>query len=681
MHCACPASVGKPGLASQEAGLQLFSRPAFRLRGTLRAPGDKSISHRALMLGTVASGCTRISGLLESEDVHSTESAMVALGARITRTGDGTREVEGVGAAGLQSLEAPLDFGNAGTGVRLCFGLVAGQGRQATFVGDASLSRRPMNRVLAPLAKTGTRAQSNDGCLPVTVTGPDRPEPSRHEIPIASAQVKSALLFAGLQAHGDTEVIEPHPTRAHTETMLRAFGADVESELLPDGRNKVVLHGPAKLHGTDIAVPGDPSSAAFAITAALIVPESEVVVTGVLQAPGRDGYLRVLQAAGYDLQLENEREQAGERVADIRATHGPRPALRTMAAQAPGMIDEFPCCFVLAAFADGTSRFEGLSELRVKESDRLGLMQDLLQQYGVQVESGDDWMEITGASGQFGAPVDGPEFLRFAAHGDHRIAMSAAILAMGGFAPLMVEQAQTIATSYPDFVAHMQSLGAPIQTGKGEMEMRIAVDGPLASGKGTIARMLAQHFALPYLDTGTLYRGTARAALQAGVDFADETKVAELASGLDLPLTDPDSLRTAEVGAGASKVAALPQVRAALLDLQRRFANQGTGAVLDGRDIGTVVCPDAEVKLWITASEDVRAQRRRLELAEKGEELSQEEMLRQLRERDNRDAGRDDAPMVQAADAHLIDTSDLSIDAAFQAARDRVAQVLAERDG
>lgn len=667
-------------MSKQAADISLFSYPAFRLRGSIRAPGDKSISHRALMLGALAEGVTHITGLLESEDVHATEAAMQALGAIITCTGPGERKVQGVGTAGLQNPAQPLDFGNAGTGVRLCFGLVAGQGLQATFTGDDSLRQRPMNRVLAPLAKTGAKAISRDGRLPVTLTAPNHPEPAQHEIPVASAQVKSALLLAGLQAAGNTIVIEPHPTRAHTETMLRAFGAQVDSEILPDGRGKVVLHGPARLRATDISVPGDPSSAAFALTAALIIPESEVLVQGVLLSPGRDGFLRVLQAAGYDLSLENERGQDGERVADIRARYGPRPALHTLPEQASGMIDEFPCLFVLAAFAKGRSRFEGLAELRVKESDRLGIMGELLRRYGAQLEMGEDWMQITGAAGQFGAPVGQDVLTTFAAHGDHRIAMSAAILAMGGFTPLCIEQAQTIATSYPDFVKHMQTLKANLYMKHETSPLRIAVDGPLASGKGTIARMLAEHLDLPYLDTGTLYRGTARAALSAGVDLSDEQKVAEQAANLQLPLADPDGLRTAEVGASASKVAAHGKVRAALLDLQRRFANDRKGAVLDGRDIGTVVCPDADVKLWITASEDVRAARRRMELEAKGETISQQEMLRQLRERDARDAGRTDAPMRKAADAHLIDTSCLSIDAAFQAARARVKQVLAERE-
>lgn len=680
MHPAIPDSAGNPDLAPDLADETLLSRPAFRLHGRISAPGDKSISHRALMLATLADGVTHITGLLESGDIHATEAAMVALGARIETTGPGERTVHGLGRAGIQNPEAALDFGNAGTGVRLCFGLVAGQGRQATFTGDESLCQRPMNRVLEPLAKMGARATSQDGRLPVTLTGPNRPEPVQHEINIASAQVKSALILAGLQADGDTQVIEPHPTRAHTETMLQAFGADVQSELLPDGRNQVTLHGPARLQAIDIAVPGDPSSAAFATTAALIVPDSEIVVEGVMLAEGRDGLYRVLQDAGYDVTCENERQQAGENVADIRARYGVRPSLHTKAAQASDMIDEFPCLFVLAAFAEGKSRFEGLAELRVKESDRLAIMADLLRQYGVLVDMGEDWIEIHGASAQFGAKVSEPGADHFTAHGDHRIAMSAAILAMGGFAPLHVAQAQTISTSYPDFVAHMQHLGAPIQI-KGESGLRIAVDGPLASGKGTIARMLARHFKLPYLDTGTLYRGTARAAIAAGVDLADEDKVADLAAGLDLPLGDPAGLRTADIGAGASKVAALPKVRAALMDLQRRFAARDEGAVLDGRDIGTVVCPDADVKLWITASEAVRASRRRMELAEKGEELSQDEMLQQLRERDARDAGREYAPMRKAVDAHLIDTSEMSIDAAFQAALDRVTQVLAEREG
>ncbi|VAV98210.1 3-phosphoshikimate 1-carboxyvinyltransferase [hydrothermal vent metagenome] len=657
---------------------QLISRPAFCLRGSIVAPGDKSISHRAMILGALAQGTTKIEGLLEAEDVFCTLQAMRQLGAKIEQSSLGKWNVTGVGSKGLTTPTEPLDFGNAGTGVRLCLGLVAGQNIRAEFTGDDSLCKRPMNRVLQPLAKMGANTNSNNGCLPVVVQGTEQPIASCYKLDVASAQIKSALLLAGLGADGLTTVEEPGPSRDHTETMLQQFGAKITTRKLDATARQVTLHGPVVLQATPVSVPGDPSSAAFAAIAALIVPGSDINICNVMTNPTRFGLFTTLQQAGYDVRFSHQ-TGTGEPVADIRVRFGCTSPLRPPAALAVTMIDEYPALMVLAAFANGTSRFAGIGELRVKESDRIAKMAELLQQNGVCVRTGDTWMEVDGAGAVFGPTYAQRNQKAFAADGDHRIAMCALVMAMGSFLPIRISGGKTIGTSYPKFIDNMNKLGAEIKNQPQNPALVIAVDGPSASGKGTLAKRLAQRLKLPYLDTGLLYRATALAALQAETDLEDAQQLAGLASSLTLPIAQENELRTAQIGATASKVAAVPEVRAALVEVQRRFAGQAGGAVLDGRDIGTVICPDADIKFWVTASEQVRAMRRQNEMTEAGQHIELDEMLQQLRERDARDAGRKNAPMKKPADAHLIDTSNLAIDAALAVALQRVERMLIDR--
>ncbi len=657
----------------------MTSHPAFRLAGTIIAPGDKSVSHRALILGALAKGTTCVTGLLESGDVLATANAMQALGAGIAKDNNGSWEIKGRGDKGLQSPNESLDFGNAGTGVRLCMGLVAGQDITATLVGDDSLSRRPMGRVLGPLSQMGAQSTSDENRLPVIMQGTNNPNPAQYTLDIASAQVKSALLLAGLQAQGQTVVEEPGPSRDHTENMLRSFGAELETISLSGGAKRISLHGPVQLNAQNIKVPGDPSSAAFAIVAALVVPDSDITIENVMVNPTRDGLIRTLSEAGYNITLHNQRDQGGEPVADVTVVYGAKTPLRPPAVRAVTMIDEYPILMVLAAFAAGTSRFDGIGELRVKESDRIQKMESLLNLYGIPTQSGKDWIEVEGSGAVFGPAHETQPIEPFDVSGDHRIAMSAMILAMGGFSPMTIEGADTINTSYPGFVTDMNQLGANILTRKEPIRLVIAVDGPLASGKGTLARKLAEHFDLPHMDTGLLYRATARAALEQDTALDDEAEIAKLASQLEFPISAAHTLRTNEIGAAASKVAALPKVRKALLELQQNFAANPDGAVLDGRDIGTVVCPDADIKLWITASEQVRAERRQQEFSQNGQDITSDAMLVQLRERDARDGKRKDSPMYMAEDALLIDTSKLSIDAALLVALETVERKLAER--
>lgn len=422
-----------------------------RLSGQITVPGDKSISHRSLMFGAIAIGTTRISGLLEAEDVINSAHAMAALGARVENRGGGNWEVTGVGLGGFQSPAADLDFGNSGTGCRLAMGLLATSPVSARFVGDASLSRRPMGRVTKPLSEMGAKFEGTGGDkLPMRVTGAADPLPFTYELPVASAQVKSAILIAGLNAPGTTTVIEPKPTRDHTERMLRAFGA----KIAVDG-NRISVTGGQELQAVDIAVPADPSSAAFPMVAALVTPGSDVTIRNVMLNPTRTGLITTLQEMGGDIAILNERPAGGESVGDLRVRASKLKAVTVPAERAPSMIDEYPILAVAAACAQGTTRMEGLEELRVKESDRLAAVEHGLNANGVKTASGPDWLEVTGG------PVEGGGFVP--THLDHRIAMSFLILGMVAHKPVTVDDGNVIATSFPVFVSLMNGLGAAIQ--------------------------------------------------------------------------------------------------------------------------------------------------------------------------------------------------------------------------
>ncbi|MEO1090848.1 MAG: 3-phosphoshikimate 1-carboxyvinyltransferase [Pseudomonadota bacterium] len=435
--------------------MRLVSHPCGRLAGRVTLPGDKSISHRSLLLGALAVGTTRVRGLLEGEDVRATWRALERLGVAIERTGDEVH-VHGVGIGGLRAPDDVLDLGNAGTGARLLLGVLAGYGFPAVVTGDASLRRRPMARVTTPLEAMGARIIARDGMrLPLTMVGSDRLLPITFDSPFASAQVKSAVLLAGLHAAGRTEIVEPSRSRDHTETMLGAMGAEVSKHQDPDGRNRVALTGQPTLRPLDLDVPGDPSSAAFPLVAALLRPGSEITLEAVGINPTRAGLLRVLRAMGADITLTAERNLAGEPVADITVRHGALHAIDVPPEHAPTMIDEYPILAVAGAFADGVTTMRGIGELRVKESDRLATMAAGLRAAGVEIEDGPDHLAVVGRPG--GTPAGGTAI--DAAH-DHRIAMSFAVLGFATAAPIAIDGAETIATSFPEFVATMESLGA-----------------------------------------------------------------------------------------------------------------------------------------------------------------------------------------------------------------------------
>lgn len=419
------------------------------LNGTVRVPGDKSISHRALILGAAAQGETRIDGLLEGADVLATADAMRALGAEITKTESGSYKVKGCGAGGFSSPETALDFGNAGTGARLVMGLVAGAQIEAQIIGDASLSSRPMGRVMRVLEKMGAQITASEGdTLPLSVS-PAPLIPADITPDVVSAQVKSAILLAALGTSGKTIIRERILTRDHSENMLALFGANIE-RYEEAAHHVAALTGPAQLKGCEISVPGDPSSAAFPIIAALIVPGSDIVLENIMLNRQRDGLIRVLREMGGDITLLNQRSAAGEQVADLRVRHAPLHGIEVSGDIAPDMIDEYPALAVAASVAEGVTHMAGLAELRVKESDRLAAIANGLKANGVTLESGDDWLKVTGGTVKGGGLVQ--------THHDHRIAMAFLCLGLAAENPVEIDDAAMIATSFPSFFELMAKL-------------------------------------------------------------------------------------------------------------------------------------------------------------------------------------------------------------------------------
>lgn len=428
------------------------------LRGTFTVPGDKSISHRSLMFSALAVGESRIEGLLEGEDVLATAAAMRAMGADIERGSDGVWRVHGVGVGGLLQPQAALDMGNSGTSTRLLMGLVASHTITATFTGDASLSSRPMGRVIEPLSRMGADITASPGargtqCLPLMVRGINPAVPIEYTLPVASAQVKSAVLLAGLNTPGITRVIEPVSTRDHSERMLRGFGAELTVEDGPTGKI-ISITGEAELKPQHIMVPGDPSSAGFWMVAASIVPGSEILIRNVCMNPTRTGLITALKLMGADIVEVDAREVGGEKVADLRVRHAPLSAIEVPPELAPSMIDEYPILFVAAAFAQGRTVARGAHELRVKESDRIATMRTALEAAGVRTEEFEDGLAIEGSGGD-PLPGDAPVASKL----DHRIAMSMTVAGLGAARPITIDDVGPVATSYPDFFQTLEALG------------------------------------------------------------------------------------------------------------------------------------------------------------------------------------------------------------------------------
>ena len=448
-------------MSAQGTPVPMQAHVSRNLSGCADVPGDKSISHRALILGALSVGETRVTGLLEGEDVLDTAKAMRAMGAEVTRDDDGTWHVHGVGVGGFAEPGQVIDCGNSGTGVRLIMGAMATSPITATFTGDASLNKRPMARVTDPLALFGAQTVGRSGGrLPMTIMGAADPVPVRYTVPVPSAQVKSAVLLAGLNAPGQTVVIEQEATRDHTERMLAGFGAEITTEITEEGR-VITLTGQPELRPQTITVPRDPSSAAFPVCAALITEGSDVLVPSIGLNPTRAGLFTTLREMGADLTYENEREEGGEPVADLRARFSPdMNGIEVPPERAASMIDEYPVLAVVAACATGATVMRGVKELRVKESDRIDAMATGLRACGVEVEEGEDWWIVHGR-GAGGVPGGAT----CASHLDHRIAMSFLVLGLAAQKPVSVDDGSPIATSFPIFEPLMAALGADIRRG------------------------------------------------------------------------------------------------------------------------------------------------------------------------------------------------------------------------
>ncbi len=643
------------------------SLKATSFRGKIAVPGDKSISHRALILSSQALGRTTIEGLLEGEDVLRTAEALRQMGVTVTRDLSGRWCIHGVGAGGLCEPANILDMGNSGTSTRLLMGLVSTYPFRVFFTGDDSLRSRPMKRVITPLEQIGAHVETREGSkLPAAVTGTASPMPISYTLPVASAQVKSAILLAGLNTAGTTTVIEPEATRDHTERMLRHFGWQVSVEHDKARGTVISVNGHQKIERAErhLLVPSDPSSAAFPVVAALIVAGSDITIPNICINPLRTGLFTVLQQMGASITYLNKRISAGEEVADLQVRHSTLRGVDVPAHVAPSMIDEYPILAVAASFASGTTTMHGLAELKVKESNRLQSVHDGLLACGVSSEIQGDTLIVHGNRHPVGGGI-------IKTHFDHRIAMSFLVMGMASENPVEVDDTTAIATSFPSFAELFNNAGARISlvhsavVNTAKKSFVVAVDGPAASGKGTLARRISEHYDIPYLDTGSLYRAVGLKLVYSEKDPYDKQAAIDAARDLtENDLTNP-RLRQERVGNAASVISAIPEVRAVLLDFQRNFAASGKGAVLDGRDIGTVVCPDADVKFFITASLETRADRRHRELQGEGIEVVYSSVLEDLRERDQRDSTRAAAPLVPSDDAIQIDTSYMDADDVF----------------
>ncbi len=662
-------STAEPKQISESIG---FCANAVGLRGEFNPPGDKSISHRAVIFSMLASGVSEVHGFLRAEDTLATLSACKALGA-LVEDKDGVLYITGVGLRGLsRPMNGQLDMGNSGTAMRLLAGVLAAQSFDCELFGDESLSARPMGRIIQPLRQMGSNIQSNNDCPPLHILPSAGLQSLDYKSPVASAQVKSCLLLAGLCAGVEVRVTEPALSRDHSERMLSAQGADIST----DG-NTVQLFQTNDLQPLLMHIPADISSAAFAIVAALILPGSDIIVRNISINPTRGRLLDALKAMGGNIEIFNTTEQGGEAVADLHVSSSALSAIDVPPEWVPGMIDEFPILMIAASVADGITRVRGAAELRVKESDRIAVMATGLRTMGVAIDEYEDGFDLHGKQAfRFSdAVVDGC--------GDHRCAMSYLVAGLLSSGVVRVKGIAAIATSYPGFIADMQSMGVQVcAEEEGSVKLRpnipvIAIDGPSGAGKGTIASMLAKRLGWHLLDSGALYRLLTLAAHQQGITEPENhiEELEELAVSLAIDFK-PDhrgesrarlhgidvseAIRAPEISALASRVAAIPEVRKGLFHRQRAFL-QAPGLVADGRDMGTVVFADAPLKIFLTAGAEERAKRRHKQLKDKGENVSISRLYRDIEERDERDRTRAVAPLRPAADSVVIDSTNMSI--------------------
>lgn len=634
-------------------------KPAKKLTGIIDIPGDKSISHRSIMFAGLSNTEVTITNFLEGEDCLSTIDCFRKLGVAITR-GDGTVTVKGNGLHGLVESTEVLNAGNSGTTLRLMMGILAAQPFFTVFTGDSSLSKRPMGRVITPLTKMGAqiRARANDRNLPLAIMPSSGLTTLAYESPVASAQVKSSILLAGLCAGIPVSVNEPHISRDHTEKMLETFGVTVKR----DGTRVSLDEIPAELTAPKtIEVPGDISSAAFWMVAGSICPNSELLLKNVGMNPTRTGIYDALIEMGADITCENERMSGAEPVADLRVRYTQLHGITLREEDIPRLIDEIPILAVAAMFAEDKTVIKGAGELRVKETDRIEAVCAEFTKMGAQIEELPDGMIITG-----GAPLHTADCLSY---DDHRIAMALAI-AGAVSEGVRIKDAHCANISYPTFYEDLARISR-------SDKIAIAIDGPAGAGKSTVAKQAAKRLGYVYVDTGAMFRTVAWKALQENT--RDTEMIGKLAETLQIKMTYDDgnlevfadgidvtnAIRTPEVTALVPMVAQIPAVRRSLLVMQRQMAKDG-GIVMDGRDIGTNVLPNAELKIFLTASIEERAQRRYLELQAKGYEVDPAELEQEIAERDRMDMEREIAPLVQAEDAIYLDTTSMSIEEVIQ---------------
>jgi 3-phosphoshikimate 1-carboxyvinyltransferase len=623
-------------------------------RGTVRTPGEKSISHRSVLLAALAEGTSVVHGLSDGADVAASLAAVEAMGVEVERPAEGTLVLHG-GRTRLRRAARPLDCGNSGTSMRLLSGLVAGLAWTTELVGDESLSQRPMDRVAEPLELMGaTVSGRGTRCLPPLRVEGGALQGIDWTSKMASAQVKSAILLAGLSATGETTVREPVTTRTHTEEMLAEAGADISVE--PWGEGRIVTVRPSELKPVERTVPGDPSAAAFFAVAGAVVPDSAVDIADVYSGPARLGFVRVLQRMGADIALAapvGDGADSHTATIHVRATPRPLTATAVAAAEIPSL-DEIPALAVAAAVAEGTTVFADVGELRVKEVDRLAAVAEMVEAFGASAHVDGDTLSVTGVGG----PLRGA---RFDSGGDHRMAMAAAVAALAGASGQrsLITGFDASATSYPGFADDLRVLTtseprAAHEQDRAPRALLVAIDGPAGAGKSTVSTAVAGRLGLERLDTGAMYRAVAALALERGVAPDDAAAVAALATSADIvvgPQVIIDGIdvthkiRSPEVGRAVSVVAANPDVRAQLVRRQRAWAAAHGGGVVEGRDIGSVVFPAAEVKVYLTASPEERARRRHDEAPEG------------VARRDRLDSTRGTSPLRQADDAHHLDTT------------------------
>ena len=624
-------------------------------RGTVRTPGEKSISHRAVLFAALAEGTSVVHGLSDGADVAASLAAVEAMGVEVEHPTESTVVLHG-GRARLHQAAHPIDCGNSGTSMRLLCGLVAGFHWVTELIGDESLTVRPMDRVAEPLGQMGATVRGRgERCLPPLRVEGGALRGIDWTSKVASAQVKSAILLAGLSATGETIVREAVTTRTHTEEMLAEAGADITVEPWGDGR--VVTVQPSALKPIERTVPGDPSAAAFFAVAAAVVPGSAVEITEVYSGPARLGFVSVLQRMGADVTLvpsDGETASSGTSTIHVRATTHPLSATDVASAEIPSL-DEVPVLAVAAAVAEGTTVFSDVGELRVKEVDRLAAVVEMVEAFGATARIEGDTLAVTGVGGPLRAA-------RFDSRGDHRMGMAAAIAALAAApgARSLVTGFDAVATSYPGFADDLRLLtSAPDDAhDRAVRALLVAIDGPAGAGKSTVSTAVARRLGLERLDTGAMYRAVAALALARGVAPDDAPAVAALASSADIvvgPKVTIDGLdvthkiRSPEVGRAVSVVAANPEVRTQLVRRQREWAAAHGGGVVEGRDIGSVVFPDAELKVYLTATPEERARRRHDEAPEG------------VARRDRIDSTRDASPLRQADDAHHLDTTGRSV--------------------